>query len=183
MKKNINNAVWIQLKNARTKMGWSLDTTCKNTGVSKAMLGQIERGESSPTVAKLWQIASGFHLPLSYFLGTIVDNTLTQKILNTEEGITVTTLFPFDDKTKSEVLSLTLAPMHQQMSLPHNTGVIEHIMVIEGEMEYFLEQQWHLLKQGEVAKFHADVEHGYRNMSGEQTVFHSIICYTGEDKQ
>ncbi|NQY65297.1 MAG: cupin domain-containing protein, partial [Alteromonadaceae bacterium] len=73
--------------------------------------------------------------------------------------------------------------MHQQMSLPHNTGVIEHIMVIEGEMEYFLEQQWHLLKQGEVAKFHADVEHGYRNMSGEQTVFHSIICYTGEDKQ
>ena len=24
------------------------------------MLGQIERGESSPNVAKLWQIASGF---------------------------------------------------------------------------------------------------------------------------
>ncbi|NQY62735.1 MAG: helix-turn-helix transcriptional regulator [Alteromonadaceae bacterium] len=179
MKEIINNAVGIQLKNLRKKKGWSLDSASKNTGVSKAMLGQIERGESSPTVASLWKIASGFHLPLSYFLGTIVDNTLTQKILNTEKGITVTTLFPFDEKTKSEVLSLTLAPMHQQMSLPHNDGVIEHIMVIEGEMEYFLEQLWHPLKQGEVAKFHANVEHGYRNMSEKKAIFHSVICYTG----
>lgn len=183
MKEIINNAVGIQLKIARKKNGWSLDTTCKYTGVSKAMLGQIERGESSPTVARLWKIASGFHLPLTYFLGTIVDNNLTQKVLNSEKGITVTTLFPFDDRTKSEVFSLTLAPMHQQMSLPHNNGVIEHLMVIEGEMEYFLEQQWHPLKQGEVAKFHANVEHGYRNMSEKQVIFHSIICYTSEDNR
>ena len=183
MSEIINNAVGIQLKLARTKNEWSLDTTSKHTGVSKAMLGQIERGESSPTVARLWKIASGFHLPLTYFLGTIVEDTLTQKILNTEKGITVTTLFPYDEKTKSEVISLALSPMHQQMSLPHNAGVIEHIMVIEGEMEYFLDQQWHYLKQGDVAKFHANVEHGYRNMSEKQAIFHTVICYTGEDKR
>ena len=56
------------LKYARAQKGWSLDTCAKNTGVSKAMLGQIEREESSPTISKLWQIASGFELPLSYFL-------------------------------------------------------------------------------------------------------------------
>ncbi|MEY8213461.1 MAG: XRE family transcriptional regulator [Colwellia sp.] len=182
MSENINNAIGAQLKLARTNKGWSLDTTCKHTGVSKAMLGQIERGESSPTVARLWKIASGFHLPLSYFFGAIVDNNLTQSVLNTEEGITISTLFPFDSETKSEVLSLILDPLHQQMSLPHNDGVIEHILVIEGEIEYFLNEQWHHLRKGEVVKFNANKKHGYRNMSENQAIFHNIICYTGEDK-
>ncbi|MEZ8384857.1 helix-turn-helix domain-containing protein, partial [Vibrio splendidus] len=47
--------VGVNLKRLRQEKGWSLDKTAKETGVSKAMLGQIERGESSPTVAKLWQ--------------------------------------------------------------------------------------------------------------------------------
>ncbi|OUS25858.1 hypothetical protein A9Q98_11190 [Thalassotalea sp. 42_200_T64] len=182
MTKNINNAVGIQLKLARSDNGWSLDTACEHTGVSKAMLGQIERGESSPTVARLWKIASGFHLPLTYFLGTIEDDSLTENVLNTEQGISVTTLFAFDKTTKSEVLSLILAPSHQQMSPPHNAGVIEHILVIEGEMEYFLEQQWHPLTAGEVVKFAANTKHGYRNVSAKPAKFHNIICYTDEEK-
>lgn len=40
-----------QLKNLRKSRGLSLDATAQLTGVSKAMLGQIERGESSPTIA------------------------------------------------------------------------------------------------------------------------------------
>ena len=74
MSVNLNNAIGIQLKQARTNKGWSLDVASKHTGVSKAMLGQIERGESSPTVARLWNIATGFHLPLSYFFVS-VENT------------------------------------------------------------------------------------------------------------
>ena len=42
-----------QLKAVRSERGWSLSQTAEHTGVSKAMLGQIERGESSPTVATL----------------------------------------------------------------------------------------------------------------------------------
>jgi transcriptional regulator with XRE-family HTH domain len=47
---------------------WSLDVTSQKTGVSKAMLGQIERGESSPTIATLWKIASGFDVLFSSFV-------------------------------------------------------------------------------------------------------------------
>ena len=42
------------LRAQRTARGWSLDKAAEETGVSKAMLGQIERGESSPTLATLW---------------------------------------------------------------------------------------------------------------------------------
>ncbi len=182
MSEYLNNAVGTQLKLARSAKEWSLDLTSKHTGVSKAMLGQIERGESSPTVARLWKIANGFNLPLSYFLGTIDNNGNTEKVLRNESGISISTIFPFDPKTKSEMFYLTLSPQHQQMSEPHNDGVIEHIVVIEGTLEYFLNGKWHLLQKGEAAKFTANQTHGYRNMSGIQTVFHNVIYYTIEDK-
>jgi len=178
MSENINNVIGTQLKLARTHKGWSLDVASEQTGVSKAMLGQIERRESSPTVAKLWKIASGFQLPLSYFFGSMGDNNVGQSILNTEKGITIATLFPFDPKTKTEIHALTLSPLHKQMSLPHNDGVIEHILVIEGEMEYFLDDKWHHLNKGEVAKFDANRKHGYRNTSDKQVIFHNVISYT-----
>ena len=48
------------LKQLRQQRGWSLSRLAEATGVSKAMLGQIERNESSPTVATLWKIATEF---------------------------------------------------------------------------------------------------------------------------
>ena len=47
------------LRRLRNGLGLSLDEASKLTGVSKAMLGQIERGESSPTISTLWKISSG----------------------------------------------------------------------------------------------------------------------------
>lgn len=147
------------------------------------MLGQIERGESSPTVSKLWEIANGFQLPLTYFFGELaVNNTIPEKLI-TEDSIAVSTLFPFDPITKSEILLLTLEPLHQHISVPHSKGVIEHLIVISGEMEYFMNKQWHPLKQGEFVKFNADIEHGYRNLSERTTTFHNVIFYTDEQKR
>lgn len=182
MSDNLNVEIGIQLKRARSKQGWSLDLTSKHTGVSKAMLGQIERGESSPTVARLWKIANGFHLPLSYFFGGIGHENAISKTLSSESGLLISTLFPFDHEMQSEVFSLTLAPLHQQCSAAHNDGVIEQIIVIEGEMEYFVDGQWHYLQEGDVVKFHANKEHGYRNLSTKQTIFHNIIYYTDSTK-
>lgn len=182
MSMNLNNAIGNQLKLARTNKDWSLDVASKNTGVSKAMLGQIERGESSPTVARLWNIATGFDLPLSYFFLAIEGDELAKKMFNSGSGISISTLFPFDLETKSEVFSLTLTPLHQQISDPHNNGVIEQIVVIEGEIEYFLNDHWHHLSKGDVVKFNANQKHGYRNVSENTAVFHNIIYYTNEDK-
>ncbi len=51
------------LKTERQARGWSLARLAEETGVSKAMLGQIERNESSPTVSTLWKIATGLNIP------------------------------------------------------------------------------------------------------------------------
>ena len=54
-----------RLKQTRTSKGLSLDALAKLSGVSRSMLSQIERGESSPTVATLWNLSQALQVDLS----------------------------------------------------------------------------------------------------------------------
>lgn len=63
----LTNFIGERLRSARQERGWSLDKMAEISQVSKAMLGQIERGESNPTVLTLWKIATGFQIPLAPF--------------------------------------------------------------------------------------------------------------------
>ena len=64
----MNLRIGEKLKSIRMARTLSLDDTAALTGVSKPMLGQIERGQSVPTVTTLWKIATGLKTPLSAFL-------------------------------------------------------------------------------------------------------------------
>ena len=55
----------------RKEKGLSLEKTAELTGVSKAMLGQIERNESNPTVSTLWKIAKGLKISFSSLLYSV----------------------------------------------------------------------------------------------------------------
>ncbi len=48
-----------RLKEIRNTRQLTLDDVAELTGVSKPMLGQIERGQSSPTINILWKISGG----------------------------------------------------------------------------------------------------------------------------
>ncbi|HAU0346558.1 TPA: helix-turn-helix transcriptional regulator, partial [Legionella pneumophila] len=93
------------LKSLRQERGWSLDKTALETGVSKAMLGQIEREESSPTISTLWKIASGFQASFSSFIEDSLDNSTNpvyraghaETLHPDDEKIRVLPLFPFDE--------------------------------------------------------------------------------------
>lgn len=66
--KNLNSIIGSKLKEIRNKRELSLDEAAKLTGVSKAMLGQIERGQSNPTVSTLWKISTGLKVSFSFFI-------------------------------------------------------------------------------------------------------------------
>lgn len=172
----ITMTVAAQLKNARAKKGWSLDVTSQHCGVSKAMLGQIERGESSPTIARLWKIATGFSLPLSDFLVQEHKQDLANKFIE-DEKISIETIFEYDPRTRMEMFNLYFSTGHEQRSEAHQTGVIEHIVVTLGSMEYLIDGKWKRLNIGDKAQFFADKEHGYRNVGDGPLQFFNIIYY------
>lgn len=169
------------LKTLRKERGWSLDKTAQETGVSKAMLGQIERAESSPTISTLWKIASGFKVPFSLFIAEdqLDHGTIGQtKVLHpSDDKIKVLPIFPFDEKLKCEMFLIELLPGCEHISPPHQPNVIEHVLVAEGSMEVFSNSAWKLLTKGQGLRFNACQPHGYRNFSEQTSTIYDIIHY------
>lgn len=163
------------LKALRQARGWSLTQAADQTGVSKAMLGQIERQESSPTVATLWKIATGFNVPFSAFIGP--SEASERPIYDAHQGMTAEPLFPFDEHLGFDLLVVTLAPGAMSESTAHELGAIEHVVVISGELQLRLKGEWQTLAAGEGQRFHADQTHAYRNQTAEPVRFHSLIHY------
>lgn len=177
------------LKAKRQERCWSLDRTAQETGVSKAMLGQIERGESSPTIATLWKIATGFNVALSEFTDPLgsgpTDGRVGKELRRADQlrhqpasdQMLVASLFPYDSAFDFEMFELTLLPGYERHSEPHAVGVTEHVIVTRGEMEVLIEDVWQLMGEGDAVRFAADRPHGYRNLTAVPAVFHNLIHY------
>jgi transcriptional regulator with XRE-family HTH domain len=173
------------LKELRNQRGWSLDVTSQKTGVSKAMLGQIERRESSPTIATLWRIASGFDVSFSSFVedvepyhpGFMHRKPELQQLHKHDDKIKVMPIFPFDENLGFEVFIIELLPGCTHLSPPHQKGVIEHVIPVLGSIEVLVQEHWHIVNQREGLRFLADLPHGYRNLSSNPAIFHDMIHY------
>ena len=62
------SAVGPRVRALREAMGLSLRDLAERSGVSAPMLSQVERGETSPTLAVAAKIAAGLELTLSQLL-------------------------------------------------------------------------------------------------------------------
>ncbi|MEZ3500308.1 helix-turn-helix domain-containing protein [Pantoea sp. KPR_PJ] len=175
---NLHQHLSDALKQLRQANGWSLTLAAERTGVSKAMLGQIERGESSPTVATLWKIATGFNVPFSFFIqATPLPSGETARFSQPNAQMMVRPLLPYDAQLRFDLLSVELAAGAQSDSSAHEVGCVEQVVVIEGELLLGMGGVWRRLATGEAWQFAADVPHSYRNPLATPLRFHSLIHY------
>ena len=175
----ISRSIAQHLQSVRKTRGLSLDKTAQLTGVSKAMLGQIERGESSPTIATLWKIATGLACSFSSFLSGDETAPTSQRADNkfaNDPNVTIKTLFPFNSATQFEMFELCLTDLHEQHSSAHQIGVTEHIHVLQGKLGVLQDGQWQTYQAQEQCILRADQPHGYRDEVGE-TRFIVVIHY------
>lgn len=175
---NIAQHLAVTLKTLRQQRGWSLSRLAEETGVSKAMLGQIERNESSPTVATLWKIATGLNVPFSLFITPPESDTTAYD--PQQQAMVVTPLFPWDAELRFDHFSITLAPGAISESAPHEAGVIEHVVAISGTLDMCIDGRWQRVAAGEGLRFAGDAPHAYRNSTDETVHFHSLIHYPKE---
>ncbi|UNM97176.1 XRE family transcriptional regulator [Ignatzschineria rhizosphaerae] len=184
--KNASPNIAKALKNLRAERGLSLSKTAELTGVSKAMLGQIELGQSSPTIATLWKIATGFNVAFSTFLEDEVSTFFEPELYPFKETsafekidaqMRVTPLIPFDPKLKTDLFKIELGPGILSKSSPHEVGVIEHVIVFQGILTLTIDQKEYQIKHGESLRFSADITHMYENRGKESVIFHNLIHY------
>lgn len=64
----IDKNIASNLRRIRKSKNMSLDMLARKTGVSKSMLGQIERGESIPTISTVAKITNGIGISFEELL-------------------------------------------------------------------------------------------------------------------
>ncbi|GAA0076664.1 helix-turn-helix domain-containing protein [Clostridium sp. CTA-5] len=181
--KDLNLIIGNKLKDIRNKRSLSLDEVAKLTGVSKAMLGQIERGQSNPTVSTLWKIATGLKVSFSLFINEdqddlkVIHQNDISPILEDDNRMRLYPIFPFDVNKGFEIFTIELELGCNHISTPHNDGVEEYIIVTEGQLEINIDDKKFILKKGDSIRFMANKPHVYKNVNQGKSVFQNIILY------
>lgn len=172
-----------RLRKIRTHLNLSLDEAAKLTGVSKPMLGQIERGQSVPTVTTLWKIATGLKQPLSAFLQERRPEYVTVGVRGkapiTEDAgkMRAYPVFPFDPIRSVEVFLIEFDPDCHHPSEKHCNGVEEYILVLSGGLQLMIDGKEIILHTDEAIRFSADVPHEYHNPFPKGCTVYNIIFY------
>lgn len=177
-------AVGATLRRLRTELKLSLEGLANASGVSRAMLGQIELGQSTPTINVLWKIAKALNVPFSALISESpasrarVLPAAGAKILSSQDGsFSSRALFPFDQPRSVEFYELRLAGKSAEEAEAHAPGTVENLVVTEGEVEIVVGEERHRLSTGDAIQFEADVPHEYRNPGDRQTVMYLVMTY------
>lgn len=180
-------AVGANLRRLRLRRGLSLERLARQSGVSRAMLGQIELAQSTPTIGVLWKIARALGVTFSALItskaqaGPLVMKRSTAKSLTSQDGTFVSrALFPTDQPRRVEFYQLTLAPGAEEAAAPHPPGTTENLVVAAGTLEISVEGTVHRLETGDAILFLADGPHRYRNPGAVTAVMYLVMTY-GED--
>jgi transcriptional regulator with XRE-family HTH domain len=176
--------VGANLKRLRVKRGLSLERLAKASGVSRAMLGQIELGQSTPTINILWKIARSLAVPFSALIShrtrprTAVLEARRARVLRSADGSFASrALFPFDEPRNVEFYELRLAPFGLERAEPHRAGTTENLVVAAGVLTLRVDAERFSLQAGDAVYFEADVPHEYQNQGQTETLLYLVMTY------
>jgi transcriptional regulator with XRE-family HTH domain len=170
----------------RDAMGLSLRDLAERSGVSAPMLSQVERGETSPTLALATRIAAGLELRLSQLLRLDEDGAVT--IVRAGEGRTggrpqrghryevLTAPRPGQraELSRHELApgAATGAPDDPPM---HEPGSREVALVERGRLVLVCDGRPHELGDGDSVTFDADLPHHFENPGSEPATFLAVV--------
>ena len=105
-----------RLKEARKSQGLSLEAISNLSGVSRSMVSQIERGESSPTISTLWNLTRALNVDFAGLLeqgakGDKIDVLRADDVPTIENmgnGCCIAILSPPEEAGGHEVYDLSL---------------------------------------------------------------------------
>ncbi|WP_096186539.1 helix-turn-helix domain-containing protein [Evansella halocellulosilytica] len=171
------------LRKIRQDRGMSLQGLAEMTEVSKLTLGKIERGEANPSLSIIWKIANGLTIPISALLKEQQEIVISRKnngnkILSANEACTLEPIFDSGHYGSMEIHRAFLKPNGEYSPGPHQSGVIEYVMVMKGELIIKIEDNTYHLKEYDSIKFHGDRNHAYMNPTRSETVLHFVMTYS-----
>lgn len=179
--------VGTNLKQERSARGWSLDDLAREAGISRTVLGQMELGQSIPSIGVVWKIAQALGVPFATLLahpgprvGTTTSTRESAKKLASADGrFSSRALYPLGDPHAAEFYELWMAPHSREDAEPHRPGTRENLIVTSGHLELVVGSDTLQLHKGDAVNFAADQAHSYINRSSEECWMYLVMNYAG----
>jgi len=180
---NLNQLIGENLKRLRSEKALSLDAVAKLSGVSKSMLGQIERGEVNPTISTVWRIANGLKVSFTSLVTRALDDSEViarddvEPLVEDGGKVRNYPAFAFDAERGFETYAVEIDPGGYLHADPHSAGTQEFITVHSGQLAVRAAEEEHLLGKGDSLRFKADAPHSYHNPGSETASLGMVIHY------
>ena len=169
-----------------TRWDFSLRDLAERSGVSAPMLSQVERGETSPTLAVAAKIAAGLELTLSQLLrldeGRARRDQPRRRAPRSSErgGHRFEELTPPLPGQRADVSLHALEPGATTGGRDdppmHEPGSRETAVVLAGTLALVVDGSRHELREGDSVTFDADLPHHFENEGEEPTRFLAVIA-------
>lgn len=166
------------LRAVRKEQQLTLDDLAQRSGVSRSMLSQIERGESNPTLATLWNLTQALGVDFAGLLGkeSAVDAASgqverlaaqrTPTIDSQDERCRLRILSPPNLAGNVEWYELRLDSDGALVSDAHAPGCREHLTVLEGRVAVQSGLREEEGEAGDTLRYRADVGHRIAALGG-----------------
>ena len=176
----------------RKEQGLTLDVLSEKSGVSKAMLSQIESEKVNPTVATVWKISQGLNVEINSLLAggdelrrrfhVIRKDDLTQ-LETDEEGLHMRVLSPIRMVEDLEMYLLTFKEGGVLNSAAHFPKTEEYLTVIDGKVRIHAGENTTELEAGDFASYHCDIEHSIENISLGKATIHMVVRFSKRGRE
>jgi transcriptional regulator with XRE-family HTH domain len=175
------------LKALRKAQNFSLEGLAEVSGVSRAMLGQIETGKSVPTVGLLWKIADALGVPVGHLIATpsgtttvILEKKGQATIASSQGRFVRRPLFPIDGVRGAEFYELHIAPGHSEVLSACPAGTQKNLVVASGSLVFTVGTEPAItLEEGDAAQFLAESPQILKNPGDKDTVAYLVVTRLG----
>jgi transcriptional regulator with XRE-family HTH domain len=167
----------VMLRSLRQQRDLTLERLAEISGLSTGLLSQLERGMGNPSLNTLLNLADTLEIPVwALFHETnpstaiIIRRSDRQRLVSGDPGVTVE-LLSSDLGYPVQFLWIERAPGETTEQRPSRHKGAEFGVVIQGTLEIHLNDEVHLLEQGDSISFQSDISHWYKNPGDEWLIY------------
>lgn len=177
----IDKNIASNLKRIRKARNMSLDMLAEETGVSKSMLGQIERGESNPTVSTISKIVEGLKVPFEELIYKKEENIMMPAlddapVYKAKDGAySIHIMLPYDTGRNFEIYQGSIKPDAIFRECAKGENIWEFVTVLKGEVELKIDEEDFRLPENASFYFACDREHSYHNVGAESAIVNMLV--------
>jgi transcriptional regulator with XRE-family HTH domain len=180
---NTDAIVGQQIRNLRKQRGLSLRALAELCGLSANAISLIERNENSPNVSSLHQLAIALNVPITDFFyqenqSTTLFVKRDQGIRYRNNGIELESLGSGLPNQQLEPFRLTIEPGSGSADGPISHPGHEFVYCLEGELNYYVNDQRYHLVAGDSLLLEASNPHSWHNSSKKPTIILLIFQAT-----